>query len=190
MVLTALDSDTVSFFESLMEEFRTAFVASRKPPEIRLTDAHIMVLSGEGGDNLARIKRGILAMNEKRRTLVLNGATEQLQPMREIALSEGLTDDHIVPIDCGPRAKANTKTQFEVLWAYGFKNVVLVTSAYHVPRVARQAAQFLPHDFQYQVDGAEGDETVDRVHGEISRIIQYAKKGDIALHRRGEAVVV
>lgn len=188
MVLTALDPATVLFFASLCDEFRTVFEASRKPPEIRLSGAPIMVLSGEGEDNRLRIQRGILAMKGTDANLVLNGAAEQLQPMRELALAEGLTDDRIILLDCGPRSTANTKTQFEAMVAGGFSNAVIVTSGYHTLRVSRQAAKLLPLDFQYQVDGAEGDESLDRVYGEIDRIVRYSEQGHIALHRRPETV--
>jgi len=124
--------------------------------------------------------------------LYLCGATEQLGPMLEIGRSSlGMKNPdyatellQLQPLDAGPRGVANTPSQFRAIASLGLKSVVVVTSGYHAPRVlltalrqapeVRCAVSGVPYYCDWRYDVAT------MVEGEISRIIEYSAKGDIA----------
>ena len=120
--------------------------------------------------------------------LVLDGETEQLNAMMEIAKSAGFPGK-IVGLDCGKRGEANTKTQFQAintdLRFANTNHLTFVTSDYHIPRVSRTAAAQLtpriyfdviavPHDRYHEYD------VYKTVKGEVERIVKYSQTGDIA----------
>lgn len=78
--------------------------------------------------------------------LVLNGETEQLPILEEMALNLNFPSSKIILVDCGKQGQANSKTQMQAINRdlSTFGTMILVTSDYHVPRVARTAdAQLL-----------------------------------------------
>lgn len=119
--------------------------------------------------------------------LILNGETEQLQTMEEIALEEGFPKEHIQLQNCGDRGIANTKIQFEVIddedKYQAKKHFTFITSSYHVPRVTRTADANLRVDKEFEVIGVPYENFDYNIYrkakGEIKRILQYSEKGDI-----------
>lgn len=120
--------------------------------------------------------------------LFLNGEIEQLPPMKEIAISSGFPEEKIQLVDCGQVGSANTQTQFAAMEenpAYkDIKHWTLVTSSYHVPRVARTALKNLRVDRKFDVIGVPLEDfqydVYRKVRGEVKRIINYSAKGDIS----------
>lgn len=120
--------------------------------------------------------------------LFLDGETEQLPTLREIALSHGLDPDYIEDINCGDRGVGNTKTNFTVFNEKPelkvLKHLTVVTTDYHAPRVFRTAEKNLPVEMSFDVIPMPHDKfsyNVFRVvRGEVKRIETYIAKGDIA----------
>jgi len=119
---------------------------------------------------------------------VLNGETEQLGPMREIAMALGVPPEKIYSVDSGKRGASNTKTQFVETGRDGHlgqaKHLIFVSSSYHVPRVTRMGDMNLPKEMHFDVIGVPYDQfSYDirrKVRGEVKRIVAYSEKGDIA----------
>jgi uncharacterized SAM-binding protein YcdF (DUF218 family) len=121
--------------------------------------------------------------------LVLNGETEQLPMMERVALNLGVPREAMELVDCGRRGVGNTRTQFEVMQQderfANARNLLFITSGYHVPRVERTAERQLPEQDTYQVIappyGYQGHRfNIFTIRGEIRRILAYSQKGDIA----------
>ena len=132
--------------------------------------------------------------NETLPPLVLKGATEQLPMLERIARSLDFPREKIIFINCGDHAVANTKTQFAQTVAHPivgkFKHLTLISTSYHVPRLARTASKNLPEDVDFDVLGVPLEDfsfdVYRKVKGEVKRIIEYSRKGDIAKHPRGK----
>jgi hypothetical protein len=102
-------------------------------------------------ENVERIRtaieyfRAYLEWREALPYLILNGEANQLPMMLSTAVNHYFPADRILLVDCGRRPNGNTKTQFTTLkcdarFAGGSKCIVVVTSWYHIPRVARAIA--------------------------------------------------
>ena len=125
---------------------------------------------------------------------ILNGATEQLQMMERIALRYGIPKEKIILLNCGDHVVANTKTQFTKLAEHPvagrFTNIAVVSANYHIPRVARTASTNLPQDVNFDVLGVPFKDmpfnVYRKVRGEVKKIFEYYKKGDIAKYPRGQ----
>ncbi len=119
--------------------------------------------------------------------LILNGETEQLPMMREVASELGFPEEKIQLVDAGRRGVANTKTQFTTMnqdpanadshhWTF-------VSSGYHVPRVARTALTNLDKKRKFDVIGVPLKQfpydVYRKIRGEVKRIVAYSAKGDI-----------
>ena len=125
---------------------------------------------------------------------ILNGATEQLAMMERIAVSFGLPKERIILLNCGDHVVANTKTQFTKLAEHPvagrFTNIAVVSANYHIPRVARTASTNLPQDVNFDVLGVPFKDmpfnVYRKVRGEVKKIFEYYKKGDIAKYPRGQ----
>lgn len=120
--------------------------------------------------------------------LVLNGETEQLPMMREVALSLDFPQAKIEELDCGKRGIGNTKTQFTTLDTdprfADNKHWTFVSTGYHVPRVARTAMTNISTERDFDVIGVPLEQhsydVYRKVRGEVKRIVAYSAKGDIA----------
>lgn len=134
--------------------------------------------------------------NESLPPLVLNGATEQQPMMERIARKYGFPEDKTIFLNCGDHHIANTKTQFTKLSEHPivgkFKNFVVISTSYHIPRTARTASVNLPEDVNFEMLGVPLEklpfDVYKKVRGEVKRIELYSQKGDIARtpRRRGE----
>ena len=153
-------------------------------------------------ENIARIAFGVQLLKEivSARThrptdnidlrqgppLILNGETEQLPAMEQIAHDLGVPPEMIELVDCGQRGVGNTKTQFvamehDVRFA-DLKHFLFVTSIYHVPRAERTAEKTKRADTDYTVIPVPLEQypfNIFMIRGEIRKILEYAKKGDI-----------
>lgn len=128
--------------------------------------------------------------------LLLNGDSEQIDPMKELALERDFPADRIVLLNAGSRLTANTKTQFEAVNTEkklaGAKHITIITTRYHVPRVVRTADKNVRPDLDLTVLGVPfntyGFNVASKAKGEIKKIIDYAKKGDVSIEpQRGKA---
>lgn len=217
-------SDVLDVSSLIQGEFRNALTRNQselsRPTEVD----GVMVLSAapdlsaEGREerektpeNWARIKLGWSTLRKLRAEydrdplFILNGETEQLLPLWEIAEDFGAGQIEVTLINCGRRGVGNTKTQFEEFSAAALRynwvlplpperlyHLAIITSDYHVPRVTRTASLQLPSThFSYEVLGVHRDEKLgfgydvtNQVIGEVKRILHYAKKGDIAWQPR------
>lgn len=88
-------------------------------------------------------------------------------------------------VDCGE--SGNTKTQFEEMNTFYSEktpdHVILVTSDYHAPRVARTGYKNFNPDISFDViptlHGKHNYNVFRTVRSEAKRILQYSASGDI-----------
>ncbi|MFA4930466.1 MAG: NUDIX domain-containing protein [Patescibacteria group bacterium] len=120
--------------------------------------------------------------------LILNGETEQLQMMVEVAHELGIPDGIIQTFNCGDRGVGNTKTQFTLMDKdpeyTNSKHLTFITTSYHVPRVVRTAEKNLSRTKEFEIIGVPYDQLEYNIYrkakGEIKRILSYSEKGDIS----------
>jgi hypothetical protein len=180
-----------AFIAALLEEFARTLDEQSTPTIPEQTDG-IVILSWEGYKNPEHASRLTLGIKTYREVagksqqppiFVINAETEQLPPMKEHARELGM-EGEIALLDCGPAGVANSKTQIDALASDSrtkhLRNIVLITSDYHVPRVARTASKGLPETMNFLVLGARGHDSFARIYGEIMRIVRYSEKGDIS----------
>ncbi|OGB74357.1 hypothetical protein A2V68_01245 [candidate division Kazan bacterium RBG_13_50_9] len=178
------------------------------PPAILQGVEKVVVLSapGEGSALESRLRIRVAdklmgdlmagGVNTDVPKLILNGETEQLPGMYDAALECVIGSERSCweCNDCGPRGVGNTKTQFTTMVSggilEGISRIIVVTSWYHVPRVARTASRYLPPELNFQVVGVPSlhlhphiKERLLMIAGEIRRILQYAP-GDIDFYPR------
>lgn len=177
-------------------------------PEI---DANRQIITEHSEENIARItlavelmkkiaakKAGVEVENLTRdqlyyfgTPLILDGETEQLPMMREVAMSLGIEAEYIEDLDCGKRGVANTKTNMEAFNSdprfKDFKHVTVVTSDFHTPRVYRTAEKNLRTDLSFDIVSVPHQQFSNDpkyiyrvVRGEVQRIQTYVAKGDIS----------
>lgn len=119
--------------------------------------------------------------------LCLNGETEQLPILEEMATGLNFPCTRIIPMDCGKQGYANSKTQMHAINRDlpPDSRLVIVTSDYHVPRARRTAdVQLLP-SMSFTVlsaphYAAEQYPWMKFIRGEIGRVIRYTQTGDIS----------
>ncbi len=117
---------------------------------------------------------------------VLNGETQQLYMMAMIAQEAGIPLTEMLLLNCGNRGAANTMTQFQIMAAHPtgslWKEVYVVTSLYHAPRVRRTAATHMPNCTCYVAPVPIADCPFDLglVATEIQRIVDYTNNGTLS----------
>ncbi|HLC99825.1 MAG TPA: hypothetical protein VJC11_02585 [Patescibacteria group bacterium] len=120
--------------------------------------------------------------------LILNGETEQLPMMQEVARESGFPEEKVQLLNSGDRGKSNTKTQFERInddpRYQNTKHFIFVSTSYHIPRVTRTADKNLDQNVNFEVIGVPLD-TFDynvyrKVRGEVKRILSYSERGDVS----------
>lgn len=119
--------------------------------------------------------------------LILNGETEQLPAMSEMAAEAEFPKEKIQLLNSGDRGLSNTKTQFEKMnddkRFQTAKHFTYITTSYHIPRVTRTADQNLNPDINFEVIGIPLKEfkydIYRKVRGEVKRILKYSEKGDM-----------
>jgi uncharacterized SAM-binding protein YcdF (DUF218 family) len=182
--------------ETLLDEFKDLYrhVGEQSPP---LDTQAVIVLTCDGpkqheSENFYRIERGLTALKALPEgvPMYFSGVTEEDAYSTELMRKLGVPSEVALFQDCGPRGVANTKTQFEAILedprTRDLKSIVLVTSSYHVPRVARSASKLLPESMRFVVLADMDDfllvpfHPLLKVAGEIERILKYVAKGDIA----------
>lgn len=155
----------------------------------------------ETPENTSRIRDGIELLKMLRessgapsnslglRPLILNGETEQLPMMQQVAIRHEYPPWQTWTVNCGDRGIGNTLTQFTAMRddvrLQKVKRLAVVTTGYHVPRVRRTAKAVLPKECTVDVIGLPYPEypfnVSSLVMGEMQRIIAYAEKGDFEL---------
>jgi hypothetical protein len=120
--------------------------------------------------------------------LILDGTTEQLPFMKQTIIDLGFPLEKVKEIDCGKKGIGNTKTQFEAVNSYySGKNpghVTFISTGYHIPRVSRTGNTNFSKNIPFDVVSIPNEKyplSVFRyVRGEVNKIDQYSKKGDIS----------
>ncbi len=121
--------------------------------------------------------------------LVINSESEQFPFLQKIVEDRKFPKEKFFLQDCGKIGVGNTKTQSEAInddsRCKDFKHLVLVTSAYHVPRVGKTAQKNLDDKrFTFEVRGVSLSlfpiDVFKKTREEIKRILKYQEKGDIA----------
>jgi len=179
----------------LLDEFRDLYLhtGEQSPP---LDTQAVIVLTGDGTtherENLSRIERGLSALKALPESVPMyfNGVTEERRYAPDLMRKLGIPKAVALFQDCGLRGVANTKTQFDAIRedprTRDLTSIVLVTSSYHIPRVARSASKLLSEAMNFVVLADMRDyllvpfNPLLKVAGEIERILKYADKGDIA----------
>jgi uncharacterized SAM-binding protein YcdF (DUF218 family) len=126
--------------------------------------------------------------------MFFNGVTEEGVYCIELMRKLGVPPEVALFQDCGRRGIANTKSQFEAIRedprTCDLTSIVLVTSSYHVLRVARSASKLLPESMRFVVLANMDDflwvpfNPLLKVAGEIERMLKYVEKGDISEYPR------
>lgn len=175
----------------LLKEFDDLY---RNPKQNIPADADaFVILTGDRppmqGENVSRIKYAVNLLRKFRKDIpvIFSGITEEKETAINLMISLGIPKKLCHFQDCGKFGVVNTKTQFETLISdpltKDLKNLVIVTSTYHVPRVKRTAGKFIPTQTQFVVVGDPEDwKTYNSflvIMDEIEKIIKYFAKGDI-----------
>jgi uncharacterized SAM-binding protein YcdF (DUF218 family) len=181
--------------EKLLKEFEDLY--KTPPTEISKDTDGIIVLSGAvhpKEENISRIEYGLNVLNTLGHPvpLIFSGVSEERE--EKLALMEQLdVPKSLIRFqDCGKLGITNTKTQFETLVAdpltKDLKNLIIVTSTYHIPRVKRTAGKLLPMKTRFVVVGNHEDWKIHNsflmIMDEVRRIIEYSAKGDILINPR------
>lgn len=124
--------------------------------------------------------------------IIFSGVTEKREEILSLLERLSSSKSLIHFQDCGKIGTANTKTQFEILitspLTKDLRRLVIITSAWHIPRVKRTAAKFLPPETEFVVmgnpDGSDDCDSFALVMDEIRKIIEYSAKGDISAKPR------
>lgn len=151
-----------------------------------------MVTELKSGINIAQItSKDIITHGTK---LILSGTTEQLPFMMQMAKDLDFPVEAMIPIDCGKKGVGNTKTQFVTVQQYYTskmdklpKHLTFVSTAYHVPRVARTGNANLMTSISFDVipvpcSMLSGDypfNIANQFISEAGKIIEYSNRGDI-----------
>ncbi|MEK7116769.1 MAG: ElyC/SanA/YdcF family protein [Patescibacteria group bacterium] len=158
------------------------------------TDGIVVLMGPARRVDISRINLGlnILRTLSNPVPIIFSGVTEEreeiLSLMERLGSPKSLTHFQ----DCGKTGVANTKTQFETLIAdpltKDLRRLAIVTSVWHIPRVKRTAAKFLPPETRFVVagnpDGSNDCDSFVLVMGEIRKIIEYSARGDISAKPR------
>jgi hypothetical protein len=178
------------FFSNLLSEFEDLY--SNPPAMPKSGIDGIVILTGEdlfkGEENTSRIKYAAKILNslDYQVPVVYNGGEEEHSIAPEIM--KKYIPEHLVFFqECGKLGTANTKTQFDKInsdpMTKDLKNMVIVTSTYHIPRTKRTAGKLLPPGVNFTVLGDPEDWKIYnpllKVLDEIKKIIKYSSKGDI-----------
>lgn len=167
-------------------------VKKEKNPKITKDFEAVVILSGESGDpanptNLddteERTQAGIEIFKKIKKlgsnpTLILNGTDAQNGLMEKNAKKEKV--DNLQLIKNLPVPNISTLTQFQGLKNKFFKKIVIVTHAYHGPRVKKYAKKYLPKNCRYQLFLLDRDKiSQNLIREEIEKILRYSQKGDL-----------
>ncbi len=175
--------------EELLKEFEDLY---KNPPTAPKDADAIIVLQGAldpKEEDIYRVKCGLNILNSLERSVpvIFSGITESQDEKLALMEQLGFPKEICHYQDCGKFGVANTKTQFETLISdpltKDFKNLVIVTSTYHIPRVKRVAGKIFPPETQFVVVGDPEDWKINNsflmVMDEIEKIIKYSANGDI-----------
>ena len=170
----------------LLEEFADLY---KNPSKDILENADaIIILTGNRPpiqwENISRIKyaKTLLKKFRKNMRVIFSGVTEEKEDVINLMIKNGIPKETCYFQDCGKRGVANTKTQFETLiidpLTKNLRNLVFVTSYYHIPRVRRVAEKFLHPKTKFAVVGDIDDWKMYNsflfVIDEIKKIIEYS----------------
>ena len=121
-----------------------------------------------------------------------NPLINQLDDMKRIALAYNFPSELIETEDCSVEGRsANTKDQMNTinsdLRLVSARHVTLVTSDYHDPRVVRTADLNLRPGLDFDVIPAPQEawqhyNVAEKMMGEINRIVNYSKQGDLSAY--------
>jgi uncharacterized SAM-binding protein YcdF (DUF218 family) len=174
----------------LLKEFMDLY---KNPPTVSEDIDGIIILAGDRppaqGENVSRIKYAETLFKKLNRDLPVffSGITGEKETITNLMISFGLPKENCFFQDCGKFGITNTKIQFETLASDPLtkdcKNLAIVTSAYHIPRVKRTAGKYLQSETKFiVVANIEDWKTYNSflmVMDEIEKIVKYSVKRDI-----------
>ncbi|MFH0804170.1 MAG: ElyC/SanA/YdcF family protein [Candidatus Zambryskibacteria bacterium] len=179
----------------LLREFEDLYKQS--PPIVPNCTDGIVILTGAvepREENESRIRCGLNVLNTLGHPVpvIYSGETEERAEMLALMEQLGVPKSLSHFQDCGKRGVANTKTQFGALISnpptMDMRDLVIVTSTYHIPRTKRTAGKFFPPQTRFVVVSDPEDWNICNsflmIMGEIGRIVKYSAKGDILAHPR------
>ena len=176
--------------KELLDEFIRVYKQGYLPAK---EGAEAVVILGTNGNSeeetVSRIRHGIRVFQQlqSRPLIIFSGVTEERNHVLNLLQKYGAPSNQIYFQNCGDRVSANTKTQFEVMSSdpltRDLRELVIITSSYHVPRTERTAGKFLHPKTIFSVSSDPEDylifNTFLKILGEIERIKAYSQKGDI-----------
>jgi len=176
---------------------RKEFEELKQPTKSELAkcDAVVVLCAEEtdvSGENKERIDTGIfLAKANQNTSLIFLGTKlhnaafqtyqEKTAPTVKVLFSANRTQDS---------SRTQLKSLSYFLRKHHFENIVIVSHAYHLPRLMRYVKQFLPNTNVLYFPVGQITDQIDRVKTEIDKIIKYGEQGDLPLFldskKRGE----
>ncbi|MFH0804169.1 MAG: ElyC/SanA/YdcF family protein [Candidatus Zambryskibacteria bacterium] len=178
----------------LIKEFEDLY---KNPPIIPKDADALVILQGAldpKEEDISRIKCGLNVLKVLGRPIpvIFSGATESRAEKLAQMEQSGIPKELCHFQDGSKLGVINTKTQFEILitdpLTKDFKNLVIVTSTYHIPRVKRTVGKFLPEEIRFVAVGNPEDWKIHnsflKIIDEIKKIIAYSDKGDILIYPR------
>ena len=171
--------------QKLFREF--SHVNAYPKSALRIFDA-VVVLSAEEveveGENKRRIDAGLNLIREikKNGAMIFLGTVWHIKYLEHYLSHRKINFSLLLPTK---RRHESSRTQIRSLADFlkkkPFSNILVVSHAYHIPRVKRYCAQYLTgqkYDF-YPVGQIK--KQTRQLEDEIDKIIKYAQKGDLPL---------
>lgn len=190
-----MDSDHVRIRENLLKEFETLKLPSQSDLTV---SASVVVFCAEEtdviGENKERIDAGInLVKADPKKQLIFLGTKLHNTSFKTYLKSTAPTVTTHLPTN---RTQDSSRTQLKYLSYFLSKHksekIVIVSHAYHLPRLMRYVEQFLPNTKVLYFPVGQIVEQLDRVKTEIDKIVKYGEQGDLPLFldskKRGRAL--
>jgi len=177
--------------QNIESKLRQEFVDVDQPRSGDDFDAIVVLCAWEvevDGEEKERIDESIkiISTSKSRLPLIFLGTLKHIETLEKYLKSQ---EPSIKPIYPTRYLEDSTMTQIKSLNHYLADNpiekILLITHAYHLPRVRRYCAKYLPKQkIEFLSVGKIADQR-DKIDGEIERIIRYAEQGNLILNIDG-----
>jgi uncharacterized SAM-binding protein YcdF (DUF218 family) len=171
--------------EKLRQEF--SFLKKDETPYDKHFDA-VVVLCAEGieveGENKERIDTAIdiLDSTKDQIPLIFMGTIKHIKNLKPYLLKNKIKFPVFYPTK---RLHESSWTQVKSLSEYAqkkhFSDILIISHAYHIPRVKRYCAKYMNGTNCSFLPVGDIQDQSSKIGGEIDRIIRYSKKGDLTL---------
>lgn len=168
--------------DKLLQEFKYL-----KNEKIKEDIDAVVVLSAEEveimGENKERITVGLKLALKKSIPLIFLGTKTHNKFLKKYINGKNIGNQIYYPV---LRINATTKTQIQdlslFLEKHPFKSLQIVSHIYHLPRIKRYCKKYLCNTRIYFYGIGNINEQSQQIFKEVEKIIQYSKKGDLALN--------